>query len=750
MATVNVAKGQKIWKRGDKLKHMAIVLQGSVEQISKTDRWTVESGSMLGIMEAMKGIITCDYVAKEDSSLYMFNYQQPKDFRAIFQAQPKYAYIFVSAAVKQAAMLMERYESLAKRVRETYMFCSRIYQEYGELCAQYGIEGRNFAAMENAQAFASAVDQSPWQVDYYKGMSKMSLNKIQQFYGTDHGMCIGEIMNAANCMFQGAKVIDELYDYVEDHKGILFNAEGNDLLGLYFDLQCTCARKGLDQQLVRDKLEEIKEELHKEAIFDQIQLEERLAEYDNYDYSAPQETDDAMEDIASIDCFTKILTYAYFEADRITAAKEVLEQYKGLQDKLSTSDDVRKMRRELTNIFFEAYEVIFRRSLDEKKIPSIIRMFLNFGFMDVELVGEENARTLQRLTSRLAMFRSDNVYTIYEWIKSIQEGKNEPSKNEFDVDYAGHLAELRKSGEIDKKKQEEMMNDISAKVDFELKNMFRSNSRITYGKYSTYCPLLADYDIINSVENMIVTVEKLEEALNEIRKIDYSLFYREVVFSDPDHEINREFIQKEVLPNIILVPNVGTKAMMWQETAGTKRDTAARIIFPIMTSGNISDMMSENAGRFRWEMCRKIQGMRWNDIRERSLTSEYCDYIQFYRKNHDLSTEAKEKLKNALTKAKNNYREVFVKDYQSWLKFEANGSFRLNKVARDIMFRYCPFSKEIRSSLGINPMYQEMFNKFEILKERKMRHVENVYSKYQQAGGEITAELQENLDYYQL
>ena len=40
--------------------------------------------------------------------------------------------------------------------------------------------------------------------------------------------------------------------------------------------------------------------------------------------------------------------------------------------------------------------------------------------------------------------------------------------------------------------------------------------------------------------------------------------------------------------------------------------------------------------------------MRWNDITEPSLTSEYCDYIQFYRKNHDLSAEAKEKIKNAL------------------------------------------------------------------------------------------------------
>lgn len=98
------------------------------------------------------------------------------------------------------------------------------------------------------------------------------------------------------------------------------------------------------------------------------------------------------------------------------------------------------------------------------------------------------------------------------------------------------------------------------------------------------------------------------------------------------HGVNAEPVQKEVFPDVILMPNVGMKAMMWQETAGVKRDTSARFVFPVMTIYSLQDMMIETCGRFRWEMCRKIQGMRWNDITEKSLTSEYCDYIQYYRK----------------------------------------------------------------------------------------------------------------------
>ena len=56
MATVNVAKGKKFLKRGDKLKAISIILQGSVVQVTKTDEWTMESGSIIGIMECITEI----------------------------------------------------------------------------------------------------------------------------------------------------------------------------------------------------------------------------------------------------------------------------------------------------------------------------------------------------------------------------------------------------------------------------------------------------------------------------------------------------------------------------------------------------------------------------------------------------------------------------------------------------------------------------------------------------------------------
>ena len=280
--------------------------------------------------------------------------------------------------------------------------------------------------------------------------------------------------------------------------------------------------------------------------------------------------------------------------------------------------------------------------------------------------------------------------------------------------------------------------------------MFASVNKITYGKITTFCPILSENDMINNVEKMLVTAEKIENALNEIRKIDYSVFYRDVMFTDYDRGINCEWIKKEILPDIILMPNAGSRGMMWQEISGVKSNTPGRFMFPIFTAFDLDALVLEVVGAFHWEICRRVQGVRWNDVREKSLTAEYCDYIQFYRKNHELSADAKEKLKSTLVRAKNNYRDVFVNDYVNWIKFESRGSFRLNKVARDILIRYCPFSKIMRNELKANPLYQASITKYDVDMGKKLQRYNGVYDKYIKAGGEITTELEENLLFYQM
>ena len=123
-------------------------------------------------------------------------------------------------------------------------------------------------------------------------------------------------------------------------------------------------------------------------------------------------------------------------------------------------------------------------------------------------------------------------------------------------------------------------------------------------------------------------------------------------------------------------------------------------------------------------------------------------YLTWSKKNAELSPEAKEKIANALLRARNNFREVFVKDYENWIKFEAKGSFRLNRVARNLLFTYCPFSAELRAGVKDTPMFVDLVRRYEIATTRKVKRLETLYQKLEKSGGEITPELQENMDFY--
>jgi hypothetical protein len=147
-------------------------------------------------------------------------------------------------------------------------------------------------------------------------------------------------------------------------------------------------------------------------------------------------------------------------------------------------------------------------------------------------------------------------------------------------------------------------------------------------------------------------------------------------------------------------------------------------------------------------MCKTEQGVHWNDVTDPSLTSMYCDYLQFYKKNHTLSTDMKEKLKAQLQKNNNNFKNVFVGDYMSYIKFEANASPRLNKVARDIVFTYCPFSKELREKMADNPQYGDLIKKHNAHTAGLMRPLSNIIRKLQNDGIEIPAEMKTQYEFF--
>jgi hypothetical protein len=285
----------------------------------------------------------------------------------------------------------------------------------------------------------------------------------------------------------------------------------------------------------------------------------------------------------------------------------------------------------------------------------------------------------------------------------------EPSRSELEQNYTEYIQKQKSSGAIKESEWNGLLSHGMSKVTYELRNMFPSVNKISYGRIATYFPIFVKDAIYKELSNTLVTNESIKQALNHVRQLDYSAFCRETL--DVDYPGGKFFYSKEYLPSIILMPNAGVRGVMWQEIEGRNRFTPGRFMCSIFHMEDLNTTMLRVTAEYRWEICKRIQGGHWNDIREKSLTSEYCDYVQFYRKNHDLTSDAKEKVRSSLQQARNSFKEMFVRDYLQWIMFESNGSPRLNKVARSILFQYCPFSEKICQKLMSNPFYIDLLTK---------------------------------------
>ena len=775
MVAIQLKKNEHLVRKGETTKAIYIVLRGSLNLQTEYNQITLGTGSVVGFMLGLSDEYVCDYVAAEDSLIASYKYESPEDYKAIFKEQPKYCYAFLHAAIKQYHMIYDICKKLEASAKEIADFIAKQCSDYEIHCAQADFDMKEVQVAQLTEIFKPEPIRS-WEIGYFHDLVEMPEKNLRYFFSEKEDLTIGVILQLAEIMRRMIANMDALKEYLKNaQEGLL--CEDEDLLELWYDFAMKSAQIGESADKADKAVAEIEAFLRKTAFYEDAAIEERMQYYksmDFVDYVQNHQSNDEIdenedgevaevltrEQVLKTDFVEYIMKYAGYEQAEINACKQLIAEYDAIAEVQDYTPEMQKTRRSLTKVFYEIYEKAFLRAVHARSISIIMKLFFNFGVLDLKMAGEHHLDELIAISELLdnqwkeqKQWDADgenfsHVYSAYQWLCLIYRGEKEPSKNEFDVDYTGYLLEMRKNHEITREQENALKRDPLKKVEFEIRNMFMTNNRITYGRITTFCPVLHRKDFMRSIDQLIVSSITINAAIDEIRELDYSCFYREVFFASPKYGIERTEIMKEVLPDVILMPNIGSRAMMWQETAGVKKDTPARFVFSIMTTNELADMMLETIGRYRWEICRKILGVRWNDIREKSLTSEFYDYIQFYRKNRDLSQQAKERVKADLVHAKNNYREVFVTDYVSWMKYESQGNFRLNKVSRRIISEYVPFKADVRKKLEENPMYKELFTKSNIIASRKREKEKALFDRYIAAGGAITPELEAHFKYY--
>lgn len=802
-------QGELLICEGDRTSSVVLLLKGKIDVflspfddifnnnellISRSCRlFTLEQNTFLSINDVIRnGQNSFSLLARDACTLYCFPANSSAEIRNIISTQKDYSAYLVSSLANLIDLSYNSYQKLLPichninaltqnlmtyywAIKDKFYFSyapdMEILNSYQSIYENLKQDGYRFFPLDPDFAFthdmADTITDSPEldtsSIEYFTRLLNVPLDNRKTFFNSDSFICEYHIQ-------KGSEVLDTIIGEIKNIFSIL--CKNMELLYLSpNNLLTTYGRIATDSRDDKEAALNILNILTQAIDITSQCIDKLQNEFDSFTNIDIKEFSDLIEsvraktaigtsstnpaDIAAgselpselENSLEKIMKYCSCPQDKIDSLNKRLSQFRALKDKTSADPEIRELRSSIANDFFVIYDEAFKKTQADNSCPKLISMFLNFGYMDERLVTKQQAIALYRLCDKEYSCSDFNVYNTKKWLELIHNNKKEPSINDFGQDYSDVFRDMKKRKIVSDADKPAYDRDFKAKVSFEVNNMLKTNQKVCHGHMSSYFPILHKDIITRDLEKAVVTPTRLQQAINNLLAIDFSIFYREIWYKNDVRGIEKEPIMKEIRPDIIIVPTFGSRVSMWQEITGKARNTPGRFIVPAFTDENLSELMIKLIGAFRWELCRTMMGVAWNDITEKSLTSEYTDYIQFFKKNHDLTEDAKEKIKIQIQKNRNVMREIFTSDYETWINYESKGILRLNKLARSILFRYCPPPREMRNALAKQPAFTDLLTQFNNSRAKTAKSLTGKYTKMFK-NDPIDRDMELNLIYY--
>ncbi len=746
----NISKNTTIYESGDDITSISLLVTGTVRYTSDNpcadiSEITYTAGTFIGNQDIFCGFYSGDFVAVTDCVIVPFLCSDTTEMGEVLLNNLDLLKSLnqTDALANLLSNVYTSYKTLYRSAETFFNSVSGAYRKYESICKKNDLIPAKFDMPHSADNYdLNNLSLTTHPKDL---LSKDATTELIEPY--------------INTIFQLLTYYEDLFFYVK----ILVQAVVSKNDTCLFQIVANLAgNTDTDNSSVLRLIETMKEftyTLEDEVkLHTGIQLNIDMTKLNFYHSLAKQaiEASVSVEDYIGADSiseeisdnFEKLMTYCSYSFGEINSFTAKLDAYKALKDKYDTSEDTRRLRRDLATEFYKLYECVFFTLMKGGSEEQYVDLFLNFGVLDETLLSEDKLHELTQLNTSSAPASPLKIYLLKDWLTEIYKGKRIPSKNEFDEEYIDYVRKKKKEMNLTAEAEKELLENAEFKVKFELNNLFKCNHRLLGGAPAVFWPMLTTDDANTSFFSSFLTSEKLNDAMEEIVSIDYSVFYRESMYEDRQRNITKEVIMKEIYPEIVLLPCIGVTGTMWQEISGKRINNPGRFVFPTFFIGDLQTILIKTLGRYRWELCKTEQGMAWNDISVPSLTSLFTDYAQFYRKNHDLSPEKKELLKNQLSRCRNSIREVFIMDYFMWVKYESTGAMRLDKIARKILATYCPFEKSIRDKFASHPAFADAYSKYNLDKAKKIKELSNRYSALTRKGVELTDELLVTENFY--
>ncbi len=756
--TVNqIPKGTVIYHVDEPFNSICLLLKGRVLVEADGIKTIFSSGNFLGACDINNDNHSFTYTAYDNATVYAFTVQSNQDFENVLAKSAEYYGLLNTSLNFFIAELNRTYKSLEEQCKSIREYIFTEYDAYLETGKKTGISAEYIPAIDTMRKEEEEELTPEKHIPYYVACSELHVPVQKEFYMGNPFVSMYHFREQRNCVFSLLKMLSGRSKEMLRYFRILITDEKN-LFSLIAGMAMNLGYMGKDNKKESDVVDEIIQKINEIETFlinkvgQKVSVNRKKIEKIYLllmSGEVAEDTDlEAEEDISDLEnSMEQILSYTTIEKELKDEFVELVNQFKSLSDKFGKEDGSSKLRRKIASHYYTIYEKIFIQSLEDSNPPTAVRLFLTYGYLCETLLTEEQLKELVKLSPKDNYKDGSKVYTMPEWLTAIHEMRKMPSKNEFDQDFEQYIRQEQMEGKRTKEELNELQTNPKVRVRYEIQNVFQYANRVLYGRATTFVPILCSEGFMSALSGCYLTADRLNAQIAEIEAIDFSIFYREKVVFYKEANITKENVVKRYCPDILLFPMYGQNALMWQDIVGKKKTTKGRILFPIFFESNLEKEMIKMLGTFRWEICRSEQGMHWNDLQYPSLTSEYTDYLQFYRKNSLLSADTKEKVKTQLTQSSNRHRTVFSKDYEDWVIREANGGVRVNKVARAILATYCPFRKDIRDKMNGQPMNAEAGKRFVLQRAKQLKQLQISCSKFDKAGIPIPEEIERTREY---
>lgn len=746
---LTVRQDQIICEAGSANKGFYMIAEGSVAAQFGNHYISLGKGDVVGIFEITSDSYICTYQAQSDASLIPFAFSEGNGLMKLLEDKPDMRKFLLRALNAHIGDFFAAYAKSSASLKELHEYILSLKTRYLTMCKDMHFNPKVLPFSEDLDTLSTEEGLDFWMTGYYTDI-KQIMSTMGPSVSISSAFAYGYLDRSCHDLVTVVAMINDMAEIRSTLASYLLNEDYIDFYDIYSDLFLRAQANGDETTAITALLSSMADRAKTLGHVSYNLIKARAAKLESSSVTPSSITQTGVEDALMQAKLTnslgEILEYSGTDAENAAEFKKYLELFKELPDKESTEPDVNRIRKMLTKLYNIIYINTMKVAVERDEIPTTIKMFLNFGYVDMDTCGRDNAYALYKISENYHGHREHGIYTVLEWFKALYNCEKIPSRNEFDVDFVQHVRNLVREGKIKKEAEQEMLNSGKERVIYELDNMFTTVNKLTSGKIFTFCPILLEGTLLRSINDLLLTPGKIIETLNKINNIDYSAFYHEYIFEDTKMGV-KEIVRADIRPEFILMPNVGTHGVMWQEIEGLNRRTPARMFLSAFFQDNLDKAIMRMTAEFRWEMCKRDMGARWNDVTTHSLTGDYCDYAQFFSKNRDLTADAKEKIKATLKRGKNSFKEMFIYDYILFVTYESGGSCRLNKVVRSILFKFCPLSENCRNILQNNTVFEECLQKHKIATGQVLHRMDIIDKRYTSAGKPIPEELVIQRDY---